>query len=235
MMPASPCTGSTMKAAVFGRDRRLERGRRRRTARWRKPGVNGPKPSRYCGFAGEADDGRGAAGEVAGGDDDLGLPGRHALDLVGPLARRLDRRLDRLGAGVHRQRAVHAGERAERARGRGRGASVWKARLVTARRLRLLGERAHQRRVGRGRSSPPSTPTSCRGSAGRRCRTARRPRRAASDDRQRVVVARAVAALELDRRAGLRWRGPGPGRRWSWRLLRDCRRTLAARTTKCAC
>ena len=58
----------------------------------------------------EADDGDGAAVEIVGADDDLGLAVRDALDLVAPLARRLDRGLDRLGAGVHRQRHVEAGE-----------------------------------------------------------------------------------------------------------------------------
>ena len=59
---------------------------------------------------GEADDGRCAAVEVARHDDDPGLAVGHALDLVAPLARRLDRRLDSLGAGVHRQHELLAGE-----------------------------------------------------------------------------------------------------------------------------
>ena len=59
---------------------------------------------------GEADDGDGAAVEVVGADDDLGLIFRHALDLVGPLAGELEGGLDGLGAGVHGQGHVEAGE-----------------------------------------------------------------------------------------------------------------------------
>ena len=55
---------------------------------------------------GERDDRRRAAVEVAAADDDLRLAGRDALDLVAPLARRLDRGLDGLGAGVHRQHPI---------------------------------------------------------------------------------------------------------------------------------
>ena len=62
------------------------------------------------GVVGEADDRGGAAVEVAGGDDDLGLVGGHALDLVAPLAGDLDRGLDGLGAGVHRQHQVLAAQ-----------------------------------------------------------------------------------------------------------------------------
>ena len=61
----------------------------------------------------EGDDAEGAAVEVVGADDDLGLVLRHALDLVAPLAHRLDRGLDRLGARVHRQDLVRAGQRRE--------------------------------------------------------------------------------------------------------------------------
>ena len=39
---------------------------------------------------------------------------RDALDAVAPAARRLDRGLDGLGAGVHRQRLVEAGRRRTR-------------------------------------------------------------------------------------------------------------------------
>ena len=62
---------------------------------------------------GEAHDGRGAAVEVALHRDDGGLPGRDALDLVAPLAADLDGGLDGLGAGVHRQDHVLAGEAAQ--------------------------------------------------------------------------------------------------------------------------
>ncbi len=51
--------------------------------------------------------------EVVLADDDLGLVRGHALHLVAPLADHLDRRLDGLGAGVHRQRPLEAGDLAE--------------------------------------------------------------------------------------------------------------------------
>ena len=63
---------------------------------------------------GEADDGGRAAVEVALHGDDRGLAGRDALDLVAPLAADLDRGLDGLGAGVHRQDHVLAGQAAQR-------------------------------------------------------------------------------------------------------------------------
>ena len=62
---------------------------------------------------GEAHDGRGAAVEVALHGDDGGLAGRDALDLVAPLAADLDGGLDGLGAGVHRQDHVLAGQPAQ--------------------------------------------------------------------------------------------------------------------------
>ncbi len=67
-------------------------------------------------LGGEADDGDRAAVEVAVADDDLGPPVGNALDLVAPLARGLERGLHRLGAAVHRQRAVQAGQLASGAR-----------------------------------------------------------------------------------------------------------------------
>jgi hypothetical protein len=62
---------------------------------------------------GERDDRGGATVEVACGDDDLGRVEGHALDLVGPLASHLDRGLDGLGAGVHRQHHLGAGQLGE--------------------------------------------------------------------------------------------------------------------------
>ena len=59
---------------------------------------------------GEADDGHRAAVEVVGADDDFGLAIGYALDLVAPLARRLDGGFDGFGAGVHGQRHVEAGQ-----------------------------------------------------------------------------------------------------------------------------
>ena len=47
--------------------------------------------------------------EIATAGDDLRFVVGYALDRVGPFARRLDRGLDRLRAGVHRQRHVLAG------------------------------------------------------------------------------------------------------------------------------
>ena len=58
----------------------------------------------------EADDGDGAPVEIIGADDDLCLALGDAFDLVAPLARRLHGSLDRLGARVHGQRHVVAGE-----------------------------------------------------------------------------------------------------------------------------
>ena len=63
---------------------------------------------------GEAHDRGRAAVEVALHGDDRGLAGRDALDLVAPLAADLDRGLDGLGAGVHRQDHVLAGQAAQR-------------------------------------------------------------------------------------------------------------------------
>ena len=51
--------------------------------------------------------------EVAVADDDAGLVTRHAPVLVAPLARDLDRGLDRLGTGVHREHELLAAEPAE--------------------------------------------------------------------------------------------------------------------------
>lgn len=64
-------------------------------------------------FRGEADDGGCSSVEVVCTDDDLGLASGDALDLVAPLADRLDARLHRLGAGVHREGTVEAGKPAE--------------------------------------------------------------------------------------------------------------------------
>src|SRR5260221_6377287 len=59
-------------------------------------------------LGGETDDRGGAAGEIAGADDDLGLPGSNAFYFVAPFARRFHGGLDGLGAGVHRQYLVAA-------------------------------------------------------------------------------------------------------------------------------
>ena len=79
-------------------------------ARSGSPGVYGPKSSRASGSVGEADDRGGPAVEVAARRRrSCAWLVRHALDLVAPLAGDLDRGLDRLGAGVHRQHHVLAG------------------------------------------------------------------------------------------------------------------------------
>src|SRR6188472_4189537 len=57
---------------------------------------------------GEADDRRGTAMEIAGGNDDQSATVGHAFDLVSPLTSDLDRRLHSLGAGVHWQHHVLA-------------------------------------------------------------------------------------------------------------------------------
>jgi hypothetical protein len=73
-------------------------------------GCERPEARAVVGLGGEADDGRGAAVEVALEDQDLGLAVGHALDRVGPLAGGLDRGLDRLGPAVHGQHARKPGE-----------------------------------------------------------------------------------------------------------------------------
>src|SRR5829696_6632905 len=72
------------------------------------------EPVAGIGIVGEADDGRGAAVEVAAGHDDPRLVGGHALDLVAPLAADLDGGLDGLGAGVHGEHQLLATEVTER-------------------------------------------------------------------------------------------------------------------------
>ena len=121
-----------------------------RANRDRKPFLAWFNPSRMHIWT--ADDRRGAAREVAGGDDDLRLSVADALDLVGPLAGRLDRRLDRFGPGVHRQSAGHPGQRAEPFEKASRVRRGWKARLDDGQLAGLLDQRADQRPGGRARS-----------------------------------------------------------------------------------
>ncbi len=73
-----------------------------------KPGVNGPKPSRASGSPENETIVVVRPWKFAVADDDRRAARRHALDLVAPLARGLDRGLDGLGAGVHRQHAILA-------------------------------------------------------------------------------------------------------------------------------
>jgi hypothetical protein len=75
-----------------------------------EPGSEGAKAGPRQRVVREADDRGRPAMEVAGAHDDLGATRCDALALVAPLARELDRRLDRLGARVHRQNAIAAAE-----------------------------------------------------------------------------------------------------------------------------
>src|SRR6202011_2174614 len=61
-------------------------------------------------FARERDHRRGAAVEIAVGDNDLGAVADNALDAIAPAARGLDRGLDRFRTGIHRQRGIEAGQ-----------------------------------------------------------------------------------------------------------------------------
>ena len=127
------------------RPRRPARPGRRR-APTRNPGVYGPKSVAGVRVGGEADDRGGPAVEVARRTTMIRLVGRHALDRVAPLARDLDRGLDRLGAGVHRQHHVHAASSASSAQN-GPSWSWWNARLVRVRRSELRVRRGDQARV----------------------------------------------------------------------------------------
>ena len=62
------------------------------------------------GLGGGRNDGDGAPVEIVGTDDDLLFPCLDPLDLLTPLASRLEGGLHRLGSGVHGQGDVHAGE-----------------------------------------------------------------------------------------------------------------------------
>jgi len=64
-------------------------------------------------FRRESDDGGRAAVEIVGEDEDLALPVGHAAHRLPPLAGHLDGRLDPLGAAVHGQETVVAGEAAD--------------------------------------------------------------------------------------------------------------------------
>ncbi len=109
MMPASPWIGSTRNAQVLGVIASLQRVRIAE-GNDLEPRRERPEAVAVLFIAREADDGRRAAVEVVGADDDLGLAVGNALDLVSPLARGLDRGLHRFGARVHGQRHVEAGQ-----------------------------------------------------------------------------------------------------------------------------
>src|ERR1700751_322403 len=107
MTPASPWIGSTRKATVG--DGLLQR---LGVAEGNDPEARRERPEMLAcrRVRAEADDTEGASVKIVGADDDLGLPLRHALDLVTPLAHGLDRALYRLGTAVHWQHLVGAGK-----------------------------------------------------------------------------------------------------------------------------
>ena len=135
--------------------------------------------------------------EVAFARNDLGAIVRHALHFVRPLARRLERGLDRLEAGIHRQRPVHAGEPAQPREKCGQPVVVISARGHREP-ARLGGQRAHDARMRVAEAH--------RGVRRHAIEVA--PARlvpdvhtfaAHQDDRQRRVIRRAVPPLERDR------------------------------------
>ena len=95
-----------------GRNRVLQ-GRRVAIGDGDEAGREGAERVAVGGLGGERNDAQGAAVEVPRGGDDLRLAGREALDGVAPLAGQLQGGLHCLGAGVHRQREVVAGERVQ--------------------------------------------------------------------------------------------------------------------------
>ena len=164
-------------------------------------------------LGGKADDGGGAAVEVAVEDQDLGLVVGHALDVVAPLAGGLDRGFDRLGAAVHGQHAGEAGELgdlltqgaelivAEGARGQGHAARLLDERLdqagvaVTLVDRRVGGKAVHV-------AAPLDVPDPHSGG----------PR---DHHVEGVVVVGTVAILEVDVVGGLHGVPPPLGRGWS--------------------
>ena len=181
---------------------------------------------------GEADDGGGAAVEVAGGDDDLGLVGGDALDLVAPLAGDLDRGLDGLGAGVHRQHEVLAAQVAER--GAEVGELVVDERAAGQRQPVELGVRGGDQRgvavaeVERRVAGQQVEVATCR-----RRRSSRRPRRARSPPAAGGSCARCAPRPARTRSAPSwpRWSAAAAGSPSWCRLLRreDCQTILVRR------
>ena len=112
--PASPWIGSISTATVFGVDRGLAARPGRRTGTMTKPGVNGPKPSRASGSSEKPTIVVVRPWKLPAATMILAWSAGDALDLVAPLAGDLDRGLDGLGAGVHRQHQVLAAQVAER-------------------------------------------------------------------------------------------------------------------------
>ena len=152
------------------------------------------------GVGGEADDGGGAAVEVAARHDDPGAAVRDALDLVAPFAGGLDRRLHRLGAGVHRQHRLHAAQVGQLGAERGEAVVVERPR----------GERETVQ-LGLGRRDQPAVAVAEveRRVAGEQVQVAaalhvRHPRALGGrhDDRQRVIGVRAVRVRGRDQLGG---------------------------------
>ena len=113
MTPASPWIGSISTATVSSSIAAAQRLGRSPYGTMRKPGVYGPKSSRASGSVEKLTIVVVRPWKLSVGDHDVRLAGRHALDLVAPLAGHLDRGLDRLGAGVHRQHQVLAAQLGE--------------------------------------------------------------------------------------------------------------------------
>src|SRR5215510_4809274 len=112
--PRPDCTSSTMSSTRWWSHsaRTLDRGEiteRHRAEASRER----PEAVAIGSLRGKTHNGGGAAVEIALRHDDLGAVAAHALDPIGPAARGLDRGLDRLGAGVHRQRRIEAADAAE--------------------------------------------------------------------------------------------------------------------------
>src|SRR5437588_11418358 len=95
-----------------GRERRDRLLKGPRVAQWHrdKPGGERPKAAPVGRFAGKAYDRRRSAMEIPRGDDNLRFAGRNRKPVVTITARGLDRGLDRLCAGVHRQARIEPGE-----------------------------------------------------------------------------------------------------------------------------
>ena len=184
---------------------------------------------------GEADDRGGPAVEVAGGDDDLRPAVRHPFDVVAPLPRHLDARLDRLRAGVHRQHHLLA-DQGGQVGGEG-------PQLVVVERPGGEGD-AVQLLLGRGDQHRVAVAEVGRRVGGQEVQVGpavgvgdRRPGRGGDDHLERVVVVYDVAVLDRQQvggaelgcrgedRVGHGWLLSGPGsarvgsatcRRTSW-------------------
>ena len=162
-----------------------------------EPGRVGPEARSRRGIVGEGDDRRRAAVEVLTADDDLRPAGLDPLDLIAPLASRLDRRLDRLGPGVHRQDALHRA-------GFGEPPAELPEPVVAE---RAAGQREPLELLLRGRHEPRMAVTEVeRRVGGERVEVAASvdvldpgALAVADDDRERVVVADAVLVLETRR------------------------------------